>query len=88
MAATSSYPEGTQFWETPDYKGYLLRNLNASLIAISTLILATRLYVRIFMTKVPGLDDIIATVAWAVNIAQSSMDIVGKFASRICLRIS
>jgi hypothetical protein len=64
MATTSTYPEGTQFWQTPDYKGNLLRDLNASLIAISTVILGTRLYVRLVMTKNPGLDDIFAAVAW------------------------
>jgi hypothetical protein len=64
MATTSTYPEGTQFWETADYKGYLLRDMNASLIAISTIVLGTRLYVRLVMTKAPGLDDIFATLAW------------------------
>jgi hypothetical protein len=64
MSTTSTYPEGTQFWETADYKGYLLRNLNATLIAISTIFLGTRLYVRLVMTKTPGLDDIMATLAW------------------------
>jgi len=38
--------------------------MNASLIAISTIVLGTRLYVRLVMTKAPGLDDIFATLAW------------------------
>jgi hypothetical protein len=64
MATTGTYPEGTQFWQTADYKGKLLRDMNASLIAISTIILGTRLYVRFVMTKTSGLDDIFATFAW------------------------
>ncbi|CZR65782.1 related to integral membrane protein [Phialocephala subalpina] len=76
MATTSTYPEGTQFWQTADYKGNLLRDMNASLIAISTIILGTRLYVRLVMTKTFGLDDIFATLAWAVICSQSGMDIV------------
>ncbi|KAH8772371.1 hypothetical protein BGZ57DRAFT_895380 [Hyaloscypha finlandica] len=76
MATTSTYPEGTQFWQTADYKGNLLRDLNASLIAISTFILGTRLYVRLVMTKNPGLDDIFASIAWAVICSQSALDIV------------
>ena len=58
------FPPGTDFRSTPDYKGYVLQALNATLIPITTLIFGTRIYVRVFMTKNPGLDDGFAFVAF------------------------
>jgi hypothetical protein len=60
----SSYPPGTQFWETADYGGYVQRNLNISLVVISTTFFGIRLYVRFFMTKSPGWDDAVASLAY------------------------
>jgi hypothetical protein len=62
---TSTYPNGTNFWKTPDYKGAGQRNLNICLIAFSTLFISLRVYVRVFMTKTPGWDDAVAVFAWA-----------------------
>ncbi len=44
--------------------GYVQVNLNAALIAISTTLVALRLYARAFMTVALGWDDLIATIAW------------------------
>ncbi|KAG4420104.1 hypothetical protein IFR04_006763 [Cadophora malorum] len=71
------FSPGTDFRSTPDYKGYVLQALNATLIPITTLIFGTRIYVRVFMTKNPGLDDGFAFVAFLFAVGLSSFDLVG-----------
>lgn len=71
----SSYPPGTKFWETPDWAGGQQARLNVALIIISTLIVLTRLYTRIFMSKTPGWDDLIAVLALGVVCSQSAFNI-------------
>ena len=61
---STPYPAGTDFRSTPDYKGGVLKALNATLIPITTLIFGMRIYVRVLMTKNPGLDDGLAFVAY------------------------
>lgn len=60
----TTLPTGTQYWETADYGGNLQRNLNISLIAISTVFFGIKLYVRAFMTKSLGWDDAVAFLAY------------------------
>lgn len=50
--------------KTPGYNGYVVRDLNAYLIAFSTVFLGARLYVRTFLTKALGLDDLMAAIAY------------------------
>jgi prolipoprotein diacylglyceryltransferase len=45
---------------------YTVFGLNIALIALSTLFVYTRLYMRTFMVKAYRLDDIIAFLAWAI----------------------
>lgn len=52
------------FKDTPDYHGYTEINLNACLIAFSTLFFGTRIYVRAFMTKTLGWDDAFALIGF------------------------
>lgn len=52
------------FESTPDYRGYVEIDLNACLIAFSTLFFGIRVYVRHSMTKSLGLDDGIAAVSF------------------------
>ena len=71
----SSYPPGTQFWETPDWAGGQQARLNIALVVISTFIVLTRLYTRVFMSKTPGWDDLIAVLALGVVCSQSAFNI-------------
>ncbi|KAH8588625.1 hypothetical protein B0O99DRAFT_356819 [Bisporella sp. PMI_857] len=75
MASGIVWPEGTKFYETSDYKGETQRALNAALIAISTVFIGLRLYVRFMMTKSPGLDDAIAFIAYLSCVTISALDI-------------
>lgn len=63
------------FSNTPDWHGGIELEINGSLIALSTVFLGMRLYVRAFMTKALGWDDLIAGIAWALLVTQSSLDI-------------
>ncbi|KAJ2898557.1 hypothetical protein MKZ38_003848 [Zalerion maritima] len=59
-----------------DSKSDMLVGLNGALIGLSTVIMVMRLYVRGFMTKALGLDDGVASFAYLLCIALSSMEIV------------
>lgn len=48
----------------PGSQGYMIRDLNISLIAISTVLVASRLYVRGLMIKNLGMDDLLAVLAY------------------------
>ncbi|KAH8900924.1 hypothetical protein GQ53DRAFT_133065 [Thozetella sp. PMI_491] len=74
-ASTGAADAIPDFRSTPDYHGYVEIQVNSVLIALSTIFYAMRMYTRAFMTKNLGLDDAIATVAFAILIVQSGMDI-------------
>ncbi|KAL7623267.1 hypothetical protein AAE478_006948 [Parahypoxylon ruwenzoriense] len=59
----------------PDYHGDTEIGLNGWLIGFSTIFYGLRIFVRVYMTKSPGLDDGIATLAYILLVVQSSMDI-------------
>ncbi|KAI4595727.1 hypothetical protein KJ359_006718 [Pestalotiopsis sp. 9143b] len=63
------------FTSTTDYRGYLVRNLNICLIIISTIFVFSRLYVRAFMTKGLGMDDVATTVAYMLLVIFSGFEI-------------
>lgn len=63
------------FRDSPDYRGHRIRILNSTLIAITTLIVGSRFYVRFFMSKTPGIDDFICFLAYACIVTQSALDI-------------
>ncbi|KAI1104738.1 hypothetical protein F4804DRAFT_332000 [Jackrogersella minutella] len=63
------------FSSTPDYHGDTEMGLNGWLIGFSTFFYGLRLYVRIAMTKSPGLDDGIAGIAYVLLVFLSVMDI-------------
>lgn len=63
------------FTTTTDYRGYLVRNLNICLIIISTIFVFSRLYVRAFMTKGLGMDDVATTVAYMLLVIFSGFEI-------------
>ncbi|KAK3684112.1 hypothetical protein B0T22DRAFT_384082 [Podospora appendiculata] len=63
------------FSQTPDYHGQTEISLNAALIAFSTVFLGLRFYVRGFMTKSMGFDDLVAGLAYTLLVIQSTMDI-------------
>ncbi|OTA70362.1 hypothetical protein K449DRAFT_427889 [Hypoxylon sp. EC38] len=63
------------FSSTPDYRGDTEIGLNAGLIGFSTLFYGLRLFVRISMTKSPGLDDAIAGFAYLLLVLLSAADI-------------
>ncbi|RDW63561.1 hypothetical protein BP6252_11106 [Coleophoma cylindrospora] len=75
-APTTTYPPGTTFWETPDYKGIEMRNLNICLTVISTVVCGLRLYTRLIMTKTGGVDDIMSVVAWAFVVVLAGFDFI------------
>lgn len=54
----------------------IVRNLNIALLVISSVILAVRLYVRLWMIRSPGLDDVFAVLAWGTLTTLSALEIV------------
>lgn len=52
------------YWETPDYYGNVIRGVEGFLIAMSTIFIANRIYVRSFMTQSLSYDDGIAGLAY------------------------
>ncbi|KAK9418293.1 hypothetical protein SUNI508_08254 [Seiridium unicorne] len=63
------------FSTTTDYQGFAQRDLNICLIVFSTVFVATRLYVRAFMTKGLGLDDAATVVAYLLLVVFSGLEI-------------
>ncbi|KAH7007529.1 hypothetical protein EDB80DRAFT_458080 [Ilyonectria destructans] len=57
-------------------EGHIIVNLNAFLIATTTVLVFTRLYVRFFMIKAHGWDDIIVLVTFPLVITVSAMEMV------------
>ncbi|OCL15155.1 hypothetical protein AOQ84DRAFT_279533 [Glonium stellatum] len=53
----------------------ITRNLNIALLSISLVILTVRLYVRLWMIRSPGLDDVFAVLAWCTLVALSALEI-------------
>lgn len=66
--ASNSTASTIPYWESPDYKGEEVRVLNGTLIGITTVVIAARLYTRGFMSKSLGLDDALAFVAYVCNL--------------------
>ncbi|KAH7176224.1 hypothetical protein EDB81DRAFT_751610 [Dactylonectria macrodidyma] len=62
--------------EPIESQGHAMRGLNIALILITTIIIILRLYIRGWMTKALGLDDLIATVAFGLCITFSALEIV------------
>lgn len=58
------------FSGTPSWRGWVLVDSNAIAIALSTLFIGLRLYVRARMTRNLGLDDAIATVSYVCSMSQ------------------
>ncbi|KAI1849664.1 hypothetical protein JX265_008000 [Neoarthrinium moseri] len=63
------------FSQTTDYQGFVLRDLNIWLIVFSTIIVFCRLYVRAFMTKGLGLDDLVTVVTYLLLVIWAGLDI-------------
>ncbi|TDZ16984.1 hypothetical protein Cob_v010132 [Colletotrichum orbiculare MAFF 240422] len=63
------------FTDSPGYAGGKTLHLNTALIISTTLVVSTRLYVRAFMAKALGWDDILAFLAFGTIVALSAMDI-------------
>lgn len=74
-------PLDFDFSSTPEYKGYLQRNLNIVLIAFSTFFIITRVATRAFIVKGLGLDDLFGCIAWAALVAFSSLEIRGALST-------
>jgi hypothetical protein len=68
-------PIDFDFSTTSEYRGFLQRNLNASLLAFSTLFILMRIGTRAFMVKSLGLDDLFAGIAYCALVVFSSMEI-------------
>ncbi|KAG7423148.1 hypothetical protein Forpi1262_v015684 [Fusarium oxysporum f. sp. raphani] len=65
----------TSALEGTSSRGQLILGINAALIAITSIIVLARLYVRRFMLKALGLDDIITTIAFSLCVVGSAIDI-------------
>ncbi|ETS81055.1 hypothetical protein PFICI_06057 [Pestalotiopsis fici W106-1] len=76
MSNSTAPPEFTVFDLPPDSRGSVLVNVNLALIVISSTLLFTRLYVRGFMVKALGLDDLLATIAYLILTTQSTLEIL------------
>lgn len=57
----------------------VMRDVNIFMVTVSILIAGLRFYVRQFMMRVLGADDIFALIAWALLMAQASMEIYCEF---------
>ncbi|KAJ9144980.1 Integral membrane protein [Pleurostoma richardsiae] len=68
-------PRDFDFSKTAGWKGYLQRDLNACLIAFSTVFVTLRLYVRAFMNKALGRDDLMTGIAYICLVAFSALEI-------------
>lgn len=64
MDNSTAPPEFSVFDLPPGSKGGEIVNFNIAFIVISTTLLFTRLYVRGFMVKALGLDDLLASIAY------------------------
>ncbi|KAI6090033.1 hypothetical protein F4821DRAFT_46905 [Hypoxylon rubiginosum] len=64
------------FSDTPGYHGHTEIGLNGALIGISTIVCSLRVFVRLFITKSLGLDDVLAAIAYLALTALSVMDII------------
>jgi len=65
---------------TPGYRGDTQIVLNAVLIAVSAVVLALRLYARLYMLRKGGLDDAFAVLAFGCAAALSAMEIRSRHA--------
>ncbi|CAJ2507925.1 Uu.00g091110.m01.CDS01 [Anthostomella pinea] len=76
MESTAQSPARNFSWANlpPDSRGDELVSLNASLIAISTVILVTRLYARTFLLKSLGIDDLLATLTYPLLVTLSALE--------------
>ncbi|KAG7046722.1 hypothetical protein JMJ77_0014945 [Colletotrichum scovillei] len=74
MAATAATPP-LHFTESPGYAGPKILQLNVALIVCTSIIVGLRQYVRAFIAKALGLDDVLAFLAWAGLTFESAMDI-------------
>ncbi|KAK1658646.1 hypothetical protein BDP55DRAFT_681794 [Colletotrichum godetiae] len=63
------------FMDSPEYAGDKTLHLNIALIICTTIVVGIRLYVRAFMAKALGLDDLLAFLAFGLVSALSAMDI-------------
>ncbi|KAF4776352.1 hypothetical protein HER10_EVM0005471 [Colletotrichum scovillei] len=63
------------FMDSPGYAGDKTLHLNIALIMCTTVVVGLRLYVRAFMSKALGPDDLLAFVAFGLVTALSAMDI-------------
>ncbi|TDZ41338.1 hypothetical protein CTRI78_v009750 [Colletotrichum trifolii] len=66
-------PGDSLLWH-PNSGGHHIFNLNLALIIVSTLLVGLRLYVRKAIVKALGWDDLIATVAWALCVTLSALE--------------
>lgn len=55
------------FSDTPGWRGWVMTDINAVAIALSTLFISIRIYVRTRMTRNLGLDDAIATISYVCS---------------------
>ncbi|GKT68451.1 integral membrane protein [Colletotrichum tofieldiae] len=58
----------------PDSDGHHIFDLNLALIIVSTILISLRLYVRKVVVKALGWDDLLATIAWALSVALSALE--------------
>jgi hypothetical protein len=79
MASTGVLPTAIPFRQSPGYKGHEVLALNAALIVLTTVIMGARMYVRAFMAKGLGLDDLFAVLSYVG--AQLLNVIMGKTVS-------
>ncbi|ORY57453.1 uncharacterized protein BCR38DRAFT_449171 [Pseudomassariella vexata] len=76
MLSAPNAQSGTNYWETPDYKGNAIRAGDIVLVILTAFFVGIRLYVRQFMTKSLSWDDGIAVLAFGTITTMSIMDII------------
>ncbi|ELQ39092.1 hypothetical protein OOU_Y34scaffold00514g9 [Pyricularia oryzae Y34] len=68
-------PPTVPFRESPGYNGHTPLILNSVFIVLTTIVVTSRLFVRAFMTKALGIDDLMCFLAFCFVIVLSSMEI-------------
>ncbi|KAF2089908.1 hypothetical protein K490DRAFT_62785 [Saccharata proteae CBS 121410] len=60
-------------------RSYIVWDLNLALIIVSTIFVASRLFVRFYMVKNAGWDDGLALFAWTLLVSQSSSEMANTY---------
>lgn len=76
-------PEVVASWPTPNLinpetRGPALMYLSIFLAALGLVVVSARIYSRIFITKAPGIDDILITLGWVAGVVLTVLVVIAN----------